>query len=108
MVEVDRVGLKNVVAVCCIWVDVLVNFAGVERYVVEVADSEVYGVCGRWLEVAAPAHKVLNESHLCVEAKWKPRHLLLPRGVLSPRLPRELGASVWMRSSLLDIVSGFV
>ena len=69
MVEVDRVGLKNVVADYCRGIDILVNFAGVERGVVKVVDSEGYGVCGRWQEAAAPTHKVLSEGHLCVEAK---------------------------------------
>ena len=69
MVEVDRVGLEHVVALCCRGIDVLINFAGVERGFVKVADSEGYGVCGRWQEAAAPAHKVLSEGHLCIEAK---------------------------------------
>ena len=73
MVEVDRDGLNNVVAACCRCVDILVNFVGVERGVVEVADSEGYGVRGRWQEVAAPTHKVLSESHLCVEAEVEAR-----------------------------------
>ena len=33
------------------------------------ADGEGYGFRGRWQELAAPAHKMLGESHLCVETK---------------------------------------
>jgi len=69
MVEVDRVGLEHVVALCCRGIDVLINFAGVERGFVKVADSQGYGVYGRWQEAAAPTHKVLSKSHMCIEAK---------------------------------------
>jgi len=69
MLDVYRVGLKNSVVVCCRWVNVLVNFAGDERGVVEVADNEGYGVRGRWQVVAAPTNKVLSKSLLCVEAE---------------------------------------
>ena len=34
-----------------------------------VTDGEENGISGRWLEAAAPAHKVLSENHLSVEAK---------------------------------------
>ncbi len=39
MVEVDGVGVKNVVAVGCHGVDVFVDFTGVEGGVMVVADS---------------------------------------------------------------------
>ena len=48
IIEVDGVCLEDVVAINCGGVDVLDEFAGVERGVVEVADGEGYGVCGRW------------------------------------------------------------
>jgi hypothetical protein len=35
----------------------------------KVADGERYGVPGRWQEVAAHAHKVMGEGHLCVETE---------------------------------------
>jgi hypothetical protein len=63
--EVDRVCLEDMVAVHCCGVDVFVEFAGVERGVLEVADCEENGICGRWQEAAAPAHK----GHLCVESE---------------------------------------
>jgi hypothetical protein len=69
MVEVDRVCLEYVVAIHCSGVDVLVEFAGVERDVVKVVDCEGNGICGRWQEAAASAHKVLSEGHLCVETE---------------------------------------
>ncbi len=50
-------------------VDVLVKTAGIERGVVIEADGGGYGVCGWWQEAATLAHKVLGQSHLCVEAK---------------------------------------
>ena len=40
MVEVDGVGLEDVAAVGCRGVDVSVDFAGVERCVVVIADGE--------------------------------------------------------------------
>ena len=40
MIEVDRVGLEDNVSVSCCGVDVLVDFAGVERCVVVIADGE--------------------------------------------------------------------
>ena len=69
MVEVDRVCLENVVTIHCSGVDVLVEFAGVERGVITVADCEGNGICGRWQKAAAPAHNVLSEGHLCVETE---------------------------------------
>ncbi len=44
MVEIDGVGLENVVAFRCGGVDVLVKFACIERGVVEVADGEGDGI----------------------------------------------------------------
>ena len=49
MVEVDGVSFENVVAVCCKGVDVLVEFAGVERGVLTFADGEGDSIYGRWL-----------------------------------------------------------
>ena len=40
IVEVDGISLEKFVAVCCRGIDVLVDFAGVERGVVEVANGE--------------------------------------------------------------------
>ncbi len=68
MIEADRVGLENIASACCKGIYAVVNFAGVERGVVKVADDEGYGVCGRWQEVATPTHKLLSEGHVCVEA----------------------------------------
>ena len=69
MVEVDRVGLKDVDAVGCSWVDVLVDLAGIERCVVVVADGDGDGVGGRWLEAPSSAHHVLREGCLSVEVE---------------------------------------
>jgi hypothetical protein len=70
VVHVDGVGLEDVVAIHCGRVHVLAESdAGVERGVVKVADGEGYGICGRWQEAAAPSHKVLGESHLCVDTE---------------------------------------
>ena len=69
MVHAHGVCLEDVVAIRCGGVNDLVKSAGEERGVVKVADGEGYGVYGRWHEVAAPAHKVLGESHLCVETE---------------------------------------
>ena len=71
MVEVDRVGLKDVDAVGCSWVDVLVDLVGIERCVVVVADGDGDGVGGRWLEAPSPAHQMLREGCLCVEAEME-------------------------------------
>ena len=49
MVEVDGVGLEDVVAVCCRGIYILVEFAGVERGVVKVVDGEGDGICCRWM-----------------------------------------------------------
>ena len=49
MVEVDRVSLKDVDAVGCSWVDVLVDLTGIERCVVVVADGEGNDVGSWWL-----------------------------------------------------------
>ena len=49
MVEVYRVGLENVVAVGCRGVDIFVDFAGVERCVMVIADGERDGVGSRSL-----------------------------------------------------------
>ncbi len=65
--QVNGVCVEDVVAVHCGRVDVLVEFAGIERGVVKVADGDGYGVGCRWQEAATPAQKVLGESHLCVE-----------------------------------------
>jgi hypothetical protein len=67
--QVDGVSLKDVVAIHCRWVNILVESAGVERGVVSVSDGEGNGVRDRWQEAAAPAHKVLGEGHLRVEAE---------------------------------------
>ena len=40
MVEVDGVGFEDVDAISCRGVDVFVDFAGVERCVVVIADGE--------------------------------------------------------------------
>ena len=104
MVRVDGVGLEDVVAIHSSSVNILVEYAGVERGVVKVADGERYGARGRWQEAAAPSHKVLGEGHLCVEIKAKSMALLRPRKVRSPRLPRSPEAPAWALSSLLDIV----
>ena len=69
MVHVDGVYLEDVVAIQCGRVDVLAEFAGVERGIVKVADGEGNGICGRWWKASASAHKVLGEGHLCVETE---------------------------------------
>jgi hypothetical protein len=107
-VQVDGVCLEDVVAVYCGTVNALVESAGVERGVVKVADGEGYGVCGRWQEAATPAQKCWVSAICASRPKWKPRPLFRPRGFPPPRLPRELGASVWVQSSLLDIFLGVV
>ena len=71
MVEVNGVGLKNVGAAGRSRVDVLVDLPGVEWCVVVVADGEGDCVGGWWLEANAPAHQVLSEGLLCVDAKIK-------------------------------------
>ena len=67
--HVDGVSLEDVVAIHCTRVNILVEFAGIERGVMKVTDGEGYGFRGRWQKAAAPAHKVLDEGHLCVETK---------------------------------------
>ncbi len=69
MVQVDGVSLRDVVASHCRGVNILVESAGVEWGVMKVSDGEENGVRDRWQEAAAPAHKVLGEGHLRVEAK---------------------------------------
>ncbi len=54
MVEVDGVGIKYVVAICCRGVDVLVEFTGVEGGVVVTADGERDGVRKRPVEIRVP------------------------------------------------------
>ena len=49
VVEVDGIGLKDVDAVSCNWVDVLVDLAGIERCVVEDADGEGNDLGSWWL-----------------------------------------------------------
>jgi hypothetical protein len=66
LVEVDGVSVEDVVAVGYCGVDVLVEFAGVERGVVIVAHGEGDGVRGSRLESASSAHKVLCECLLSV------------------------------------------
>jgi hypothetical protein len=68
-VEVDGVGLENVVAGRSQGIDVFVEFAGIRRCVVKVADGEGDGVCSCWSEAVSPAHEVLGESHMCFEGK---------------------------------------
>ena len=48
VVEVDVILFKDIVAIHCSGVDVLVELAGVERGAVKVADGEGYCVCGGW------------------------------------------------------------
>ena len=48
MIQVDGICFEYVVAIHCSGVYVLVEFAGVERGVIEVADVKGCGVCGRW------------------------------------------------------------
>ena len=69
VVEVYGVCFEDVVAIHCSGIDVLVEFAGVERGVVKIADCEENGICGRWLEAAALAHTVLSEGQLCVDTE---------------------------------------
>ena len=64
MIDVDGFGVKDVVAMSCSRVDVLVVFAGVERGVVVVADGEKDGVGGSRLESAFSAHEVMCECLL--------------------------------------------
>ena len=71
MVEVDRVRLHDVGAVGRSRVDFLVDLSGVEWCVMEVADGDGYGVCGRRLEAPSPAHEVLREGCLCVEMEME-------------------------------------
>ena len=94
MVEVDGVCREDVVAIYRSGVDVLVDFAGVERGVVNVADCEGNGICGRWQEAAGPVHKVLSEGHLCVVTEVEALASASAAWVRPPRLPREFGASV--------------
>ena len=49
MVEVDGVGLQNVVAIGSREVDVFVNLAGVKRCLVVMADGEGNDVGSSWL-----------------------------------------------------------
>jgi hypothetical protein len=49
MVEVDEVGLQNVVAIGCSGVDVFVNLAGFKLCVVVVADGEGNDIGSRWM-----------------------------------------------------------
>ncbi len=49
VVEVDRVGLKDVDAVGSSGIDVIVDFAGIERCVVVIADGKGDGVGCWWL-----------------------------------------------------------
>ena len=49
MVGEDGVSFEDVVAVCCIEIYVLVELAGVERGVVEVANVEENCMLSRWL-----------------------------------------------------------
>jgi len=65
----DGVGLDDAVAIRYAEISVLVEFANVDRGVVKVADGEGNGICGRWQETAAPAHKVLSEGDLCIETE---------------------------------------
>ncbi len=71
MVEVDGVNLENVAAVGCHGVDFFVNFAGVERCVVVVADGEGDGVGSRRLKAASSAHQMLCEGHFGVKVEVK-------------------------------------
>ena len=64
MVHVDGVSFEDIVAIQWSRVNIIVEFAGVERGVVKVDDGEAYGVRGRWQEVAAPAHEVLGAGHM--------------------------------------------
>ena len=64
-----EVSLKDVFAIHCSRVNIFVESVGVERSVVKVSDGEENGVRDRWQEAAVPAHKVLGEGNLCVEAK---------------------------------------
>jgi len=70
---------------------------------VNVTDGEENGISGRWLEAAAPAHKVLSEGHMCGEVKVE-----ATAPAAAAKGPRKLGASVLVRSSLLDIITGVV
>ena len=66
MVEVDGVGVEDVVAICCQGVDVLVKFAGIQGGVIETADDEGDGVGGGRLESASSAHQVQGKCPLSV------------------------------------------
>ena len=68
-VKVDGDGLKNVVAVDNRWVDVFVEFSGVERGVVKLADGEGDDVSSCRSEVVSSPHDVLGEGHMGVEVK---------------------------------------
>ena len=96
MVKVDGVCLEDVDAIRCSGIDVLAEFAGVERGVVIVADGKGNSIYGRWHEDAAPAHKVhkMPKAICALRPKGKPRPLVRPRGVRPPCLPRKLEASV--------------
>ena len=71
MVEVNRVGLEDVVAVGRSGVNIFVYFTGVEWRSVVVADGEGDRVGGWWLESHSPAHQVLGEGVLGVGAEVK-------------------------------------
>jgi hypothetical protein len=69
VVEVDGVCFEDVVAIHYNGIYALVDFAGVERGVVKVADCEGNGICGRWHEATALAHKMLSDGYLCIETE---------------------------------------
>ncbi len=48
MVDVDEVGLQNIVAVGCRGVEVVVELAGVERCVVVISNGDGNDVGSRW------------------------------------------------------------
>jgi hypothetical protein len=58
VVEVDGVGVKDIVALCCQGVDVLIKFAGIEGGVVVAADGEGDGVGSGRLESAPSTEQV--------------------------------------------------
>jgi len=64
MVKFKGVDLENIVSVDCRMVDVLIEFSGVERSFVKVADGERDGVGSIRSKVVSSPHKVSGEGHL--------------------------------------------
>jgi hypothetical protein len=85
MVAIDGFDLQDIVAVECCWVDVFVEFLGVGRGVVKVADGEGDGVGSCWPEAVSSFHEVLGENHLGAYVEVEAYALgSAARGMVSP------------------------